>query len=234
LNSGPAAIDLRLRNFGLHSRRLGSRRCLSDLERSGYHQFVPLHFGERAGFGRCREIGRRLPLDSEPLNRSVRVRAQHFIIRPIIVDHIILNGDVRDVHRVINIGNVLHSRGDVTAQDRFTDVADLAEIVIFRTDIELDVNLRANRSSLINDARTAWRQRRPADVITAGPPRDPCGTPVQILSGKPDPAIVRKIRPAAIMISGPAKILVRDPCPSVVRVSPVAVRVGAPVLIVYG
>ena len=145
-----------------------------------------------------------------------------------------MNGDVRDVHRVVNIGNILHSRSDVTAQDRFTDVADFAEIVIFRTDIELDVYLRTNRSSLVNDARTARRQRRPADIIAAGPPRDPCGTPVQILSGKPDPAIISKIRPAAIMISGPADILVRDPCPSVVRVSPVTVRVRAPVLIVYG
>ena len=234
MNSGPAAVDLRLRNFGLHSWRLGSRRCLREPKRSRHYQFVSLHFGKRAGFGGCRKIGRRLPLDAEPLNRSVRVRAQHFVIRPIIVDHIILNGDVRDVHRVINIGNVLHSRGDVTAQDRFTDVADLAEIVIFRTDIELDVYLRANRPALKNDARTAWRQRRPANIIASSPPRDPCGAPVQILSGKPDPAIIRKIRPAAIMISGPAEILVRDPCPSVVRVSPVAVRVGAPVRIVYG
>jgi hypothetical protein len=208
LNSSPATVDLRLRNFGLYSRRLGGRRCLGELGRSGHHQFVPLHFGERAGFGGCRKIGRRLPLNVEPLNRPVRVRAQHLVIRPIIVDHIILNGDVRDVHRVIDIGDVLHWRSDVTAQDRFTDKADLAEIVIFRTDIELDVHLRTNRSSPINDARTAGRQRRPADIIASSPPRDPCGAPVQILSGKPGPTVIREIRPATIMISGPAEILV--------------------------
>src|SRR4029077_1744741 len=121
-----------------------------------------------------------------------------------------------------------------TAQDRFADVADLAEIVIFRPDIEFDVHLRADRPALINDARTAGRQRRPADIITASPPRDPCGTPVQILSRKPGPTVIREIRPAAIMISGPAEILVRDPCPSVVRVSPVPVGERTPVLIVYG
>ena len=178
MNSSPAAVDFRLRNFGLNSRRLGSRRCLRELGRSGDHQFVPLHFGERAGFGGCRKIGRRLPLDAEPLNRPVRVRAQHLVIRPIIVDHIVLNGDVRDVHRVINIGKILHSRSDVTAQDGFADVADLAEIVIFRTDIELDVHLRTYRPSLINDTRTAGRQRRPANIIASSPPRDPCGAPV--------------------------------------------------------
>ena len=234
MNSSPAAVDLRLRNFGLHSWRLRSRRCLCDPGRSGHYQFVPLHFGESAGFGGCRKIGRRLPLDAEPLNRPVRVRAQHLVIRPIIVDHIILNRDVGDVHRVIDVGDVLHSRSDVIAQDRFTDVADLAEIVIFRTDIVLNVHLRTYGPALINDTRSAGRQRRPADIITTGSPGDPCGAPVQILSGKPDPAIIRKIRPATIMISGPAEILVRDPCPSVVRVSPVPVGVRTPVLIVYG
>jgi hypothetical protein len=234
LNSGPAAVYLRLRNFGLHSWRPGTGRCLREPGRSGHYQFVPLHFGEPTGFGGYRKIGRRLPLDAEPLNRPVRVRAQHLVIRPVIVNHIILNGDVRDVHRVINVGNILHSRSDVTAQNRFADVTDLAEIIIFRADIVLDVYLRTDRRALINDTRSARRQRRPADVITASPPRNPCGAPVQILSGKPDPAITRKIRPAAIMISGPAEILVRNPCPSVIRVSPVPVGVGTPVRIVYG
>jgi hypothetical protein len=208
LNSGPAAVDLRLRNFGFHSRRLGSRWRLREPGRSGHHQFVPLHFGERARFGGCRKIGRRLPLDAEPLNRPVGVRAQHLVIRPIIVDHIILNGDVRDVHRVINVGDVLHSRSDVTAQDRFTDVANFAEIVIFRTDIELDVYLRTNRSALIDDARTAGRQRRPADVITAGTPRDPCWTPVEVLAGKPGPTVIREIGPSTVVVGRPAEILV--------------------------
>jgi hypothetical protein len=233
LNSGPAAVDLRLRNFGLYSWRLCSRRCLGELGRSGHHQFVPLHFGERAGFGCCRKISRRLPLDIEPLNRPVRVRAQYLVIRPIIVDHIIFNGDVRDVHRIIDVGNILHWRNDVVAQDWFTDVADLAKVVIRGANIELDIHLRTNESSLVNDARTAGRQRRPANIIASSPPRDPCGAPVQILSGKPGPTVIREIRPAAIMISGPAKILVRHPCPSVIRVSPVAVRVRAPVRIVY-
>jgi hypothetical protein len=144
-----------------------------------------------------------------------------------------LNGDVRDVHRVINIGDVLYWRSDVVAQNRFTDVANLAKIVILRTDIELDVHLRADGSSLINDASTAWRQRRPANVIATSSPRDPRWAPIEVLSGEPDPSIIREVRPAAIMIGGPTEILVRDPCPSVIRISPVTVRVWSPVRIVY-
>jgi hypothetical protein len=101
-----------------------------------------------------------------------------------------LNGDVRDVHRVVYVGHILDARSDVIAQDRFTDVANLTKVVIFRADIELDVHLRTNRSSRINDARTAGRQRCPANIITTSPPGDPCGTPVQIFSRKPEPAIV--------------------------------------------
>jgi hypothetical protein len=144
-----------------------------------------------------------------------------------------LNGDVRDVHRVVNVSHILNARSDVIAQDRFTDVADLAKVVIFRADIELDVHLRTNRSSRINDARTAGRQRRPANIIATRPPRDPCGTPVQIFSGKPGPTVIREIRPAAIMIGGPAEILLRDPSPTVIGRSRVTVRVWPPILVVY-
>jgi hypothetical protein len=144
-----------------------------------------------------------------------------------------LNGDVSHVHRVINIGDVLHSRSDVIAENRFTDVANLAEIVILRADIELDIHLRTNRPSFINDARTAWRQRRPADIIATSPPRDPRWAPIEVLSGEPDPSIIREVRPTPIMIGGPTEILIRNPCPSVIRVSPVTVGVRTPVRIVY-
>src|SRR5439155_18706384 len=137
------------------------------------------------------------------------------------------------VHRVIDVGDVLDWGSDVVAQDWFTDVANFAKVVIFRPNIELDVYLRTDRPPLINDARTAWRQRRPANIIAAGSPGNPCRAPVQIVSGKPSPPIVCEIRPATVMISGPAKILVRDPSPSVVGVSPITVRVRTPILVIH-
>src|SRR4030095_1449110 len=63
--------------------------------------------------------------------------------------------------------------------------------------------------------------------------RTPCLSPCETLSGNPSPTVIREIGPASIMISGPAEILVRDPCPSVIGVSPVAVGIGPPILVVY-
>jgi hypothetical protein len=145
-----------------------------------------------------------------------------------------LNRDVCDVHRVIDVSHVLHWRRDVIAQNRFTNVANLAKVVILRTDIELDVHLRTNGLAGINDPWAARRQRRPANVIAACPPGDPCRTPIKILARKPDPSIIGKVRPAAVVVRSPAEIFVRDPCPTVISVGPISVRVRTPALIVYG
>ena len=160
------------------------------MRRSRNDQFVPLHFRERTRLGGHREIGGRLPLDAEPLDGSRRGCAQHLVTRSIIVDHIVLNCDVRDVYRVVDVGHVLNTRSDVIAQNGFADVTNLTKIVVFRADIELDIDLRTNRSPAIHHARTAWRQGRPADIIAAGPPRDPCRAPVEIFSRKPNPSVI--------------------------------------------
>jgi hypothetical protein len=143
-----------------------------------------------------------------------------------------LNGDVGHVHRVIDVGDILNWRNDVIAQNRLTDVTNLAKVVVRRADIELNIHLRTNKPSLINDAWAARRQRRPANIITTGSPGNPCWAPVQIASRKPDPPVIREIRPAAIVISSPAEILVRDPSPSIICVSPVTVSVRSPIEIV--
>src|SRR6266496_1001988 len=106
-NAGPAVFDLWLRDFGFHSWRRNAGRRLGEFRRCSYHELVTLHFGESSGFSRGGQISDSLPLDSESLNRTARVCADHVIIRAVIIDHIVLNSDVGHVHRVTDIGNVL-------------------------------------------------------------------------------------------------------------------------------
>jgi predicted XRE-type DNA-binding protein len=129
-----------------------------------------------------------LSIDFEPLNRTSRARAQHVIVGTIIIDHVVLNADVGHVHRVVDVVDVLRPRVNAIAQDRLTDKASIDKIVIGRTDIEFDVHLTANGLPLINNSGAAGRQRRPPDIVAAGPPRDPGWTPIEIGAGEPDPA----------------------------------------------
>src|SRR4029077_1287008 len=152
-------------------------------------------------------------------------------IRAVIIDHVVLNGDIGHVHRVIDVGNVLRRREDAIPQDRFTDKPNVTKIVIFRADIEFDIDASADWLSFINNARTAWRQRRPADLVATCSPRDPGRSPIQIAPREPDPAVISQPRPPPIMVGGPAEVLVRNPRPAVVGISPVAVGIRTPVWI---
>jgi hypothetical protein len=192
-----------------------------------------LHLRERAGLCGCGKISGGLPLDREPLNRPARVRTNHVVIRAVIINHIVLNGDVGHVHRVGDVGNVLRRGKEAIPQDRFTDKANVTEVVILRADIELDVHAGPDRLSFIDDARTARRQRRPANVVATGSPRDPGRSPVQVAPREPEPAVIGEIRPATIVVGCPAEIFVRNPRPTVVGISPVAVGVRAPVWIAH-
>ena len=170
LNTGPATFNLRLGNFSFHSLRPDGRRRLGDPGRRSYHQLIALHFGESSGFNRGGQISAGLSLNRKPLNRPARVRADHVVIGTVIVDDVILNGDVGDVYCVGNVGNVLRWRKDSIPQDRLTDKANVTKVIIFRTNIVLHVHASPNRPSFINDAWTSWRQRRPANVIATGSP----------------------------------------------------------------
>ncbi len=227
-------FNLWLHDLGFHSWRRNAGRRLGELRRCSHHELVTLHFGESSGFSRGGQISGSLPLDSESLDRPARVCADHVKIRAVIIDHIVLNGDVGHVHRVTDIGNVLRRRKDAVPQDRFTDKANVAEVVIFRADIEFDVHAGADGLSFINDARPAWRQRRPANVVATGSPRDPRRSPIQIASRKPRPAVIGEIRPATVVIRCPTEILVTDPGPSIICVRPISVGVRAPVWIAHG
>ena len=161
------------------------------------------------------------------------MRAQHVVIRTIIIHDVVPNGNVGHVHSVVDIGDVLRRCEDAIAQDRLTDKTNIDEVVILGTDIKFDIRLCANRLSLVNNSRAARWQRRPADIIPTCSPRNPRRTPVQIAAGEPDPAVIGQARPAPIMVSGPAEILVRDPGPSVIRVGPVAISIRTPIRVVH-
>jgi len=143
---------------------------LVDLIRSCDHEFSALHFRQCSGFGRHRQISTRLPLDREALNWPARTRAQRIVIGTIVIYDIVLNNDVGHVHGVVNVGDILRPRVNPIAQDRLTDKTSIDKVVVGWTDIEFDVHLAANGLPLINDSRTAWRQRCPADIVTAGSP----------------------------------------------------------------
>src|SRR5206468_7727848 len=96
-----------------------------------------------------------------------------------------------------------------------------------------DIDSGANRPSFINDARTARRQRCPADIIATRSPRNPGWSPIQIGSRKPDPAVIPEVRPATIVICGPAEVFVGNPRPAVIGVSPIAIAVRPPVRIAH-
>lgn len=233
-NAGPATFNLWLCNLRFYSGRRNVRRRLGQFVRCTHQKLVPLDLRERPAFGRRGKIGRSLALYREPLNRPARVTAHHVVIRAVIIDHIVLNVDVRHVHCVRDVSDVLRWRIEPIPQNRFADEPNVAEVVIFRPDIEFDIDASTDRPSFIDDLRTTWRQWRPADVVSTGSPRDPCRAPVQIAAWDPDPSVIRQSRPAAIVVRGPAEVFIGDPRPTVVGVSPVAIGIRAPVRIAHG
>ena len=100
-------FHLWLRDFGFHRWRRNACGCLDELGRCSDHELVALHFGKRPGFSSAGQISGSLPLNSEPLNRPARVFVNDVVIRAVIIDHIVLNIDVRHVHGVRDVGNVL-------------------------------------------------------------------------------------------------------------------------------
>ena len=163
-------LNFWLRNFGFHSRRLHGRRRFGELRWRGKEEFVALYLGERPGFNRSGQIPRRLSLDREPLYRPARVRVHDVEIRAIVIDHVILHGDIGHVHGARDVGDVLHRRKDPVTQDWLADKPNIAEVVILRTDIEHDIDVHADGLSFINNPRPARRQRRPANVIATRSP----------------------------------------------------------------
>jgi hypothetical protein len=167
----PTFFNFWLRDLCFHGRRrtnCGGR--LLNFGRCGHDKLIALDFGNRAGLHRRCCIDILLALERQALDWSARLRAERVVIRTIIVNDVVVNRDVRHVHGLVDESNILRWRKDAFAQNRLTDVADVDEIVVGRTDIKSEVDVDADGLAFINDARAAWRQGRPTDYPTTMTP----------------------------------------------------------------
>ena len=135
--------------------------------------------------------------------------------------------DVGDVHRAVDDGDIPLARNQDIAQHRRAEIAVFAEGIGQGANVVVAIHPYADARLRLKDR--IGRQRRPADVIIALAPGDPCRAPFVIRL--PDPAVIFQANPAAIMVGDGAEILVGNPCPSRIRVAPVAVGVGTPIAI---
>ena len=130
----------------------------------------------------------------------------HYLeIRPVIVNRLVFLSDVRDVHRLIDVGDVLVHIDNAGTQDWLADVANVHKIVIPRADVELDVQMARERTAFVNDFGFR-RQRRPAAITATKTPRHPSRAP--FVAGNPQPAYIGKPDPTSVVISSPAEILI--------------------------
>src|ERR1043166_435887 len=226
-NSFPPMLNFGLGDFGLDGWRGDWFGWFLQRLRSRNYQSIPLDFGKRPASRRRANIDICLALDFQALNGAGRVLGKDIVIRPIIVNYFVLNRDVSDVHRLIDVGNVVTRRIDVTAQDGLADETNIDKIVVGRTNIELDIYVSANGATFIDNSRPTWRQWCPTNLIATGAPRNPSRSPFQIAAGEPNPAHVFQSSPPTIVIGGPTKIFVGNPRPAVVGVAPIAVGIRA-------
>ena len=158
----------------------------------------------------------------------VAVAADEHVARPAIIDHrrvaIRVVGDVRDVHRVADDGHIARAIDDHRAQHRCSEIAHAAEAVKGRAGVADRVHPGADADLRLPVG--ARRQRRPADVVVAVPPRDPSRPPLIIRH--PAPADVLYIHPPPVVIDDARKLLVTHPRPARIGESPVAIREGSP------
>src|SRR5207302_4242953 len=113
---------------------------------------------------------------------------------------------------------------------RFNDEAHIDEVVVGRANSEFDIDMSRNWPTFINDFATAFRrQRSPANIISAAPPRDPSRPP--FIAGNPAPAVIFEPDPATIVIGRPTEIFIRYPGPADIGVGPIAIRVRSPICI---
>ena len=159
---------------------------------------------------------------------------EHVDIRPIVVNDFVLNGDVGDIYRLINVSDVAARRVDVAAQNRLAYETNIDKIIVSWTNIEFDIDASANRSAFIDNSAAARRQRSPANLIAAGAPGNPGRSPFQIAAREPNPSKIFDLRPATVVISRPTKVFIGDPGPTVVGVGPITVGVRTPIRITHG
>ena len=215
-------LDFLLHHFG----RDGFRRFLKNLRR-GDNERVSLHLHKGFGLHRDAQISIAIALHLQALNRASRVTAERIVIGPVIGISRVRVGDVRHIHRLADVEDVLVRCVKPFPQERLSDITDIDEVVIRRADIEIYVDACVDRSAFINQLAPAARwQRRPADIIATRAPRNPGRSP--FTTRHPEPAAVLQPDPASVVISGPTEIFVGDPGPADIGVGPIAIRVRPP------
>ena len=151
----------------------------------------------------------------------IRAAIENHRARSVSVD----DGDVGDVHRVVDDGDIALARHQDIAHYGRAEVAVFTEGIGRGADVVVAVHPNADARARLK--HRVGRQRRPANVIVAPPPGDPRRAP--LVTRLPDPAVILEANPAAIMAGDGAEVLVGNPRPARIRVAPVAVGVGAPI-----
>jgi hypothetical protein len=172
-----------------------------------------------------RRFGVSLAAQPISLDRARAAGPQLFVARPLVPDGSVRERDPGDVVRFDHDRQVAFRWND-RAPDMFgPEFVGRDKGILLWTDIVIAVRPILDAAAPIEPRFR--RQRSPADIILARPPRDPGRRP--FLTRHPDPADAFQANPAPIMVGGPAKRLVGDPGPSRVAVSPAAFGVGPPI-----
>jgi hypothetical protein len=216
--SRPGFLDSGLRKTLLY--RLGPIDSRHGADRGGrYFKNIAAHHRFR---GVAIHLG--LALDTIALDRLPAARAHFLIVRSLVHHHGVVVSNVRHVGRFDHDRDVaLHRHHGSLDTPRAKFVA-WNKGVMVGADVVIIVGPIPNAVSAI-EARFR-RQRSPADVIFAGPPRNPSRRP--FFARHPNPTDPPEPDPSAVMIRGPAKRLVGHPGPTGVRVNPTTLGVRSP------
>ena len=229
LHALPAMFDLGVLDLGLNL--LGRNLLIRFLDRRrGDNQLIAIH-PVKVAMPATERADVRLTLQGETLNRTGRILVHAIEVGPMVIHNRVVIGDVSHVHGPINDRDVLLWLNDPPTQDRFADIADVNKVVVERPNIKCQVDLASNGVSFVNAFSSHWRQRRPADVITARPPGDPRWPP--FVSGHPDPPVIDQLSPAPIVIGRPAKVFIGHPGPARIGIDPISICVGTPIRVAY-
>src|SRR6185437_5420368 len=131
------------------------------------YKFVALDFGQAAGLRGAGNIDAFLPLKSEPLDRASGDSVNDINVGTVVINRLIVIGNVRDVNGLLNVSDVLSHRHDALAKNGLANIANVHKVVVGGTNVELHVDGAANRTA-VSDTKGFWRQWRPTDVVASG------------------------------------------------------------------
>ena len=144
---GPTTIYLGSSDFGFDRRRRNLTRRPSDPFRCRDYQLIALDFGQTPTFGCRGNVNILLALKPKPLNRTTRGPVDDIDVGSVVVNRLIPVGNICDVNGLLDVGDILGIGHNSLTQDGFADVANVDEIVISRTDVELDIDCSAERTA---------------------------------------------------------------------------------------